>query len=49
MRNGEQTGAFSRDMETAIGSASSLAAKEPDQETTVWLSLKGKQKKVWPD
>jgi hypothetical protein len=51
LRNGQETSAFSDDMDTAIGAASAIASKETipaDVEATVWLTLKGKQKKVWP-
>jgi hypothetical protein len=45
---GKPTGAFAREMKTAIGSAPDLADKEArasDLDVTVWLSLKGKQRR----
>lgn len=51
LRAGNPTGAYAQEMNTAIGAACALADKESrttDLDVSVWLSLKGKQKKVWP-
>lgn len=51
LRDGQATGAFARDMNTAIGAATRDAGQEsrdPGVKVSVWLELKGKPKKVWP-
>lgn len=50
-RGDQPTGAFARDMYTAIGAAThqaSLEARDTDIKVTVWLEQDGKAKKVWP-
>ena len=51
LRDGKPTGAFARDMNTAIGIATrdaSAEARDPGVKASVWLETTGKPKKVWP-
>ncbi len=51
LRGGKPTGAFAREMNTAIGSATraaSLEAKGSDLKVSVWLDYGGRTNKVWP-
>lgn len=50
-RGGKPTGAFARDMNTAIGSATreaSLEARDSDLKVSVWLDYGGRTNQVWP-
>lgn len=51
LRGGKETGAFARDMHTAIGAATRDAteeARDPGLKVTVWLDYGGRANKVWP-
>lgn len=50
-RGGKPTGAFAREMNTAIGQATleaSLEARDTDLNVSVWLDYGGRTNKVWP-
>jgi hypothetical protein len=51
LRAGKETGAFARDMHTAIGAATrdaAVEARDTSLKVTVWLDYGGRANKVWP-